>query len=32
LPSEAIRQRVAEWVVAPEPDHFLLIDSVTERV
>ena len=26
LPSEAIRQRVAEWIVAPPPDHFLLVD------
>ncbi len=26
LPSAAIRQRVAEWIAAPPPDHFLLID------
>jgi GntR family transcriptional regulator len=26
LSSEAIRQRVAEWIAAPPPDHFLLID------
>lgn len=26
LPSAAIRERVAEWIAAPPPDHFLLID------
>lgn len=26
LPSAAIRARVAEWIAAPPPDHFLLID------
>jgi DNA-binding transcriptional regulator YhcF (GntR family) len=26
LPATAIRQRVAEWIAAPPPDHFLLID------
>lgn len=26
LPSEAIRQRVAEWIAAPPPDHFLLVE------
>ena len=26
LSSEAIRTRVAEWIAAPPPDHFLLID------
>lgn len=26
LPAVAIRQRVAEWIAAPPPDHFLLID------
>jgi GntR family transcriptional regulator len=26
LPSVAIRQRVAEWIAAPPPDHFVLID------
>jgi DNA-binding transcriptional regulator YhcF (GntR family) len=26
LSSEAIRARVAEWIAAPPPDHFLLID------
>ncbi len=26
LPLAAIRQRVAEWIAAPPPDHFLLID------
>jgi DNA-binding transcriptional regulator YhcF (GntR family) len=26
LSSGAIRQRVAEWIAAPPPDHFLLID------
>ena len=27
LPAAAIRQRVAEWIASPPPDHFLLIDS-----
>jgi len=26
LSSETIRQRVAEWIAAPPPDHFLLVD------
>jgi DNA-binding transcriptional regulator YhcF (GntR family) len=26
LPAAAIRQRVAEWIAAPPPDHFVLID------
>src|SRR5580698_451316 len=26
LPAAAIRQRVAEWIATPPPDHFLLID------
>lgn len=26
LPAVAIRQRVAEWIAAPPPDHFVLID------
>ena len=26
LPPAAIRQRVAEWIASPPPDHFLLID------
>jgi GntR family transcriptional regulator len=26
LPSAAVRRRVAEWLVSPPPDHFLLID------
>jgi DNA-binding transcriptional regulator YhcF (GntR family) len=26
LPSAAIRQRVAEWIASPPPDHFLLVD------
>ncbi len=26
LPATAIRQRVAEWIASPPPDHFLLID------
>ena len=26
LPAMAIRQRVAEWIAAPPPDHFVLID------
>lgn len=27
LPAPAIRARVADWLVAPPPDHFLLIES-----
>lgn len=30
LPSTAIRKRVAEWLVSPPPDHFLLIDPDPE--
>jgi DNA-binding transcriptional regulator YhcF (GntR family) len=30
LPSAAIRKRVAEWLVSPPPDHFLLIDPDPE--
>jgi DNA-binding transcriptional regulator YhcF (GntR family) len=30
LPSDAIRKRVAEWLVSPPPDHFLLIDPDSE--
>jgi DNA-binding transcriptional regulator YhcF (GntR family) len=30
LSSEAIRTRVAEWIAAPPPDHFLLIDPDPE--
>ena len=30
LPSAAIRRRVAEWLVSPPPDHFLLIDPDPE--
>jgi DNA-binding transcriptional regulator YhcF (GntR family) len=26
MPALAIRQRVAEWIAAPPPDHFVLID------
>lgn len=26
LPAAAIRQRVAEWIASPPPDHFLLIE------
>lgn len=26
LPASAIRRRVAEWIAAPPPDHFLLVD------
>ena len=26
LPAAAIRQRVAEWIASPPPDHFLLVD------
>jgi DNA-binding transcriptional regulator YhcF (GntR family) len=30
LPAAAIRQRVAEWIASPPPDHFLLIDPDAE--
>lgn len=30
LPSAAIRHRVAQWLAAPPPDHFLLIDPDAE--
>jgi GntR family transcriptional regulator len=30
LPSAEIRARVAEWIAAPPPDHFMLIESDTE--
>ncbi len=30
LPAAAIRQRVAQWLAAPPPDHFLLIDPDDE--
>jgi DNA-binding transcriptional regulator YhcF (GntR family) len=30
LPAAAIRQRVAEWIASPPPDHFLLIESDTD--
>jgi DNA-binding transcriptional regulator YhcF (GntR family) len=30
LPAVAIRQRVAEWIAAPPPDHFVLIDPDAE--
>jgi DNA-binding transcriptional regulator YhcF (GntR family) len=30
LPAAAIRQRVAEWIAAPPPDHFVLIDPDTD--
>ena len=30
LPAVAIRQRVAEWIAAPPPDHFVLIDPDPE--
>ena len=26
LPATAIRQRVAEWIASPPPDHFLVVD------
>lgn len=26
LPAAAIRQRVAEWIASPPPDHFLVVD------
>jgi len=30
LPSDVVRARVAEWLAAPPPDHFLLIDPDKE--
>jgi DNA-binding transcriptional regulator YhcF (GntR family) len=30
LPSAAIRKRVADWIISPPPDHFLLIDPDAE--
>jgi GntR family transcriptional regulator len=30
LPTEAVRARVAHWLTAPEPDHFVLIDPDAE--
>ena len=30
LPAVAIRQRVAEWIASPPPDHFVLIDPDTD--
>ena len=30
LPRELVRTRVAEWLAAPQPDHFLLIDPDPE--
>ena len=30
LPAAAIRQRVAEWIASPPPDHFLVIDPDPE--
>jgi DNA-binding transcriptional regulator YhcF (GntR family) len=30
FPAAAIRQRVAEWIAAPPPDHFVLIDPDVE--
>ena len=30
LPAEAIRARVAEWLVSPPPDHFLVVDPDAE--
>jgi DNA-binding transcriptional regulator YhcF (GntR family) len=30
LPAAAIRQRVAEWIASPPPDHFLLVDPDPE--
>ncbi len=30
LPAAAIRQRVSDWIAAPPPDHFLLIDPDAE--
>lgn len=30
LPSAALRRRIAEWVAAPAPDHWLLVDPDAE--
>jgi GntR family transcriptional regulator len=30
LPAEAVRARVAHWIAAPPPDHFVLIDPDVE--
>ena len=30
LPAEAVRARVAQWIAAPSPDHFVLIDPDVE--
>jgi GntR family transcriptional regulator len=30
LPAEAVRARVAQWIAAPPPDHFVLIDADAE--
>jgi DNA-binding transcriptional regulator YhcF (GntR family) len=30
LPASAVRARVAEWIAAPPPDHFVLIDPDVE--
>lgn len=30
LPAEAVRARVAQWIAAPPPDHFVLIDPDVE--
>jgi DNA-binding transcriptional regulator YhcF (GntR family) len=30
LPAETVRARVAQWLAAPPPDHFLLIDGDAE--
>jgi DNA-binding transcriptional regulator YhcF (GntR family) len=30
LPASAVRERVAQWLAAPPPDHFLLVDPDAE--
>jgi DNA-binding transcriptional regulator YhcF (GntR family) len=30
LPAEAVRERVAQWLAAPPPDHFVMIDEDPE--
>lgn len=30
MPAHAVRARVAQWIAAPPPDHFVLIDPDTE--
>ena len=30
LPAEAVRERVAHWLAAPPPDHFVLVDPDAE--